>query len=291
MFATKEPLTPKQFEEVAKFLDDKQKIVPEGAPTLVLGGAEDYALAPSYKQYPSEFLTKWKERYPAAEIRFTTLSKYLDAVLPSVRSGRLALPTMRAGTAYDFDAFWIENPRVKGWFRRDEHALQAAEMLSTAASLNGQFTYPAVGVVTRLLVVGFRIESLKLQVGIDRRVILNPVELEANGLKTGGIIGFHRPAGFVFAGFKHRGEIDSEISIIGFVEIVTPIATAENTAIFVQDINLPENRIFIKVAGISQHRQSRASGPGRVKSLCQIFQYFFIAHSHGLDGPDTRPKG
>ena len=119
VFATKEPLTPKQFEEVAKFLDDKQKIVPEGAPTLVLGGAEDYALAPSYKQYPSEFLTKWKERYPAAEIRFTTLSKYLDAVLPSVRSGRLALPTMRAGTAYDFDAFWIENPRVKGWFRRE----------------------------------------------------------------------------------------------------------------------------------------------------------------------------
>jgi alpha-mannosidase len=32
---------------------------------------------------------------------------------------------------------------VKSWFRRDEHALQAAEMLSTAASLSGQFAYPA----------------------------------------------------------------------------------------------------------------------------------------------------
>ena len=143
VFATKEPMTPKQFEEVAKFLDDKQKVVPEGAPTLVLGGSEDYALAPSYKPYPSEFLAKWKERYPSTEIRFTTLSKYVDAVLPSVRSGRIALPTMRGGTAYDFDAFWIENPRVKSWFRRDEHALQAAEMLSTAASLSGQFAYPA----------------------------------------------------------------------------------------------------------------------------------------------------
>ena len=50
---------------------------------------------------------------------------------------------MRGGTAYDFDAFWIESPKVKSWFRRNEHGLQAAEMLSTAASLKGQFAYPA----------------------------------------------------------------------------------------------------------------------------------------------------
>ena len=110
---------------------------------LVLGGSEDYALAPAYKPYPSEFQAKWKERDPTTEIRFTTLSKYVDAVLPALKSGRVALPTMRGGTAYDFDAFWIECPKVKSWFRRNEHALQAAEMLSTAASLNGQFAYPA----------------------------------------------------------------------------------------------------------------------------------------------------
>ncbi len=143
VFTAKEPFTPKQFDEVAKFLDDKQKIAPEGAPILILGGSGDYALAPLYKHYPSEFQAKWKERDPATEIRFTTLSKFVDAVLPSVKSGRIALPTMRGGTAYDFDAFWIESPRVKSWFRRNEHALQAAEMLSTAASLNGQFAYPA----------------------------------------------------------------------------------------------------------------------------------------------------
>ncbi len=143
VFTAKEPFTPKQFDEIEKFLDDKQKIVPEGAPTLVLGGSGDYALAPLYKNYPSEFLARWKERDPATEIRFTTLSKYVDAVLPSLKSGRIAIPTMRGGTAYDFDAFWIESPRVKNWFRRNEHALQAAEILSTAASLNGQFTYPA----------------------------------------------------------------------------------------------------------------------------------------------------
>jgi len=143
VFASTEPLTPKQFDEIAKFLDDKRKIVPEGAPTLVLGGSDDYALAPVYKRYPSEFQARWKERDPATEIRFTTLSKYVDAVLPLLKSGRVTLPTMRGGTAYDFDAFWIECPKVKSWFRRNEHSLQAAEMLSTAASLNGQFAYPA----------------------------------------------------------------------------------------------------------------------------------------------------
>jgi hypothetical protein len=50
---------------------------------------------------------------------------------------------MPGGTAYDFDAFWIESPRMKSWFRRNEHALQSAEMLSTVASLKARFDYPA----------------------------------------------------------------------------------------------------------------------------------------------------
>ncbi len=143
VFGAKGPLTSKQFDEVAKFLDEKQKSVPEGASTLVLGGNDDYALAPIYPQYPREFLAKWKERDPATEIRFSTLSKYVDAVLPALKSGGIPIPTMRGGTAYDFDAFWIECPKVKNWFRRNEHALQAAEMLSTAASLKAEFAYPA----------------------------------------------------------------------------------------------------------------------------------------------------
>ena len=143
VFSAKEPLTPKQFEEIGKFLEDKQKITPEGAPILVLGGNDDYALAPLYKQYPREFLAQWAEHNPSTEIRFTTLSKYADAVLPSLKSGKVSIPTMRGGTAYDFDAFWIECPKVKAWFRRNEHALQAAEMLGTVASLKARVAYPA----------------------------------------------------------------------------------------------------------------------------------------------------
>ncbi len=143
VFKTKEPLTPKELDEVAKFLDEKQKVTPEGAPVLVLGGNDDYALAPTYEKYPREFIAKWKERDPATEIRFSTLSKYIDAVLPALKSGAVKIPTMRGGTAYDFDAFWIESPRMKSWFRRNEHALQSAEMLSTISSLKASFTYPA----------------------------------------------------------------------------------------------------------------------------------------------------
>jgi alpha-mannosidase len=49
---------------------------------------------------------------------------------------------MQGGTAYDFDAFWIENPRVKTLFRRSEHTLQAAEMLAAISSLKSKYEYP-----------------------------------------------------------------------------------------------------------------------------------------------------
>lgn len=142
IFSTKEALTAPQLAKLKDFFDRKTPITPEGAPILILGGSGDYALAPSYKKYPSEFIQQWAKAYPDSKIQFTTLSKYLDAVAPGVKSGHIQIPTMPGGTAYDFDAFWIENPRVKHWYRRDEHALQAAEILSTAASLDAKHAYP-----------------------------------------------------------------------------------------------------------------------------------------------------
>ncbi len=139
----KDPLTPKQIEGVEKYLEGKLKITPESAPVLVLAGGGDYALAPDRKQFPGEFLQAWKQNPAHPEMRFTTLSQYLDALLPGIRSGEYKIPTMRGGTEYDYGAFWIESPRMKSWFRRDEHALQAAEMLATAASLNGRQDYPS----------------------------------------------------------------------------------------------------------------------------------------------------
>jgi len=50
---------------------------------------------------------------------------------------------MRGGTEFTYNAFWIQNPRVKISYRRCEQLLQAAEMLATAASLRGTFEYPA----------------------------------------------------------------------------------------------------------------------------------------------------
>ncbi len=49
---------------------------------------------------------------------------------------------MKGGTGYNFDSFWIENPRVKTWYRQNEHGLQAAESLATIASLGSNFPYP-----------------------------------------------------------------------------------------------------------------------------------------------------
>jgi alpha-mannosidase len=142
IFSSKTPLDNVQLQELGTFFDSKEPITPKGAPILVLGGAGDYALAPRCKEYPSLLLKQWAEFAPTRRLRFTTFGKYVDSILPGVMSGSIHIPTMKGGTAYDFDAFWIENPRVKTLFRRNEHALQAAEMLAAIASLKGKYEYP-----------------------------------------------------------------------------------------------------------------------------------------------------
>jgi len=139
----KEPLTLAQTAEVEKYFEKKLAITPKGAPILVLAGGGDYALAPLRKQFPAEFLEQWNRNPDHPQVLFTTLSKYLDDLQALDRSGNLNVPTMLGGTAYDFDSFWIENPRVKSSYRGSEHLLQAAESLSTAASLQSNYAYPS----------------------------------------------------------------------------------------------------------------------------------------------------
>ena len=141
-YGAKQPLTESQLQRAAKAISSKVPSTPAGAPVLILGGQGDYALAPTRHENPTEFLESWKKFRPDCEIRYTSLSPYVDALLPGVKSGKIELPTVRTGTSYTFDSFWIENPQVKEWYRRDEHALQSAEMLATIASLKSSFAYP-----------------------------------------------------------------------------------------------------------------------------------------------------
>ena len=115
---------------------------PPGAPVLIFGGSGDYSLAPLCKSYPSEFLQQFKKVAPEYDVKFSTPSRYLDAVLPGIKSGAISLPTMHSGTAFTYNSFWIQNPNVKSSYRHCEQMLQAAEMLATAASLRGKFDYP-----------------------------------------------------------------------------------------------------------------------------------------------------
>ena len=146
IFSSKTLLDGDALSKLAKFFDSKESITPEGAPILVLAGGDDYALAPTVKSYPSEFLEQWGKGASGRKIEFATLSQYVDAIQPEIAAGKIALPTLNGGTAYDFDAFWIECAEVKTRYRRNEHALQAAEMLATIASLRAtenSFDYPA----------------------------------------------------------------------------------------------------------------------------------------------------
>ena len=141
-FHATEPLTDKQLSELQQNLIKKTEITPAGAPLLVLGGYGDYSLAPANPNNPSAFLTQWKTYNPNSKIQIGTFSKYFDAVNSVVKSGKMELPVVHGGTGYTFDSFWIECPNVKTWYRRDEHALQTAEMLSAISSLKSGYPYP-----------------------------------------------------------------------------------------------------------------------------------------------------
>ena len=119
------------------------RYTPQGLPVLILAGSGDYSLAPACKSYPSEFIRQMKEAAPQTDVRFATPGKYLDAVMPRIKSGEVKLPTMQGGTEYSYHSFWIQNPRVKTLYRECEQDLQAAEMLATAASLLTKYEYPA----------------------------------------------------------------------------------------------------------------------------------------------------
>lgn len=94
----------------------------------------------------------------ARPIRFSTLSGYLDPILPGLQSGRIPIPTLKGGTSYAFDAFWIENNEVKTRYRSDEQALQAAEMLSTIASLRGHYDYPVQALHNCWILMGLNMD-------------------------------------------------------------------------------------------------------------------------------------
>jgi len=153
VFRTREPLNRHGLEELANDLRSRADSAamkpgdmpraPTRTPVFILGGGGDYSLAPDYKGYPTEFLRQFQEVAPETDLRFSTPGKYMDAVLPGAKSGAIQLPTMRGGTAFSFNAFWIECPRVKTSYRRCEQQLQAAEMLSTIASLKAGGDYPA----------------------------------------------------------------------------------------------------------------------------------------------------
>jgi len=142
VFNASEPLDEAAVQKLAADVKAKARRTPAGAPMLVLGGGGDYALPPAVKEYPTALLRQFEQIAPDVELRFTTPSRYLDAVLPAIRDGTLELPVSRSGARLSWTSFWIQNPTVKRRYRQAEHGLQAAEALATVASLKSSYGYP-----------------------------------------------------------------------------------------------------------------------------------------------------
>jgi alpha-mannosidase len=142
IFKTTTPFSDADLDDLESSIAKREQKTPVGAPILILVGTGDYSVAPALRSYPSELLRQRKARGEKRTIRFATFSSYMDQVRPGIDSGKIEIPTMRGGTAYEFNAFWIENNEVKTRYRASEHNLQALELLATAASLTGAKAYP-----------------------------------------------------------------------------------------------------------------------------------------------------
>ena len=109
---------------------------------LFLAGASDYSLPPAMGERVGEFLRAWRARHPEVELRFSTMSDYMEALRAGMRGG-VTLPEYSGDTAYCFNGFWSSMPAVKRAFRRAESLLLAAEMSAASASLRRRLPYPS----------------------------------------------------------------------------------------------------------------------------------------------------
>lgn len=116
---------------------------PQGLPLLLLGGEADYSMPFRCKTYPSQLLDAWNAASPDLRLRVATLSEYVDAIQPRLKSGEVQLPSAVSSSRYGWSAFWVSMPWLKQWYRRTEHGMCSAEALATCASLTGGAAYPS----------------------------------------------------------------------------------------------------------------------------------------------------
>ena len=147
----------------------KRKGFPTEAPVLLLGGARDYSLPFACEKYPADLIEAWNKEAPRLPIRMATLSEYVDAILPAVRTGKYKIPVVTSGSGkYGWTAFWMNAPFYKQWYRRVEHGLQTAEALATVASLKGQIQYPSQDFANCWLLMALNMDrNLLWGVGVD----------------------------------------------------------------------------------------------------------------------------
>ena len=144
-FMATEPLTDNQLRQCIQQQQFNRDRYPPGAPLLAMGSSTDYSMPFYCKTYPSRLIADWNRLAPTnLPIRMSTLSQYMDTILPRIDSGQYQLETAKGGASgHDFGAFWVQVPEIKQGFRNSEHALQASEALATIANLQAGAKYAA----------------------------------------------------------------------------------------------------------------------------------------------------
>jgi len=260
-------LTVNNLESVERSIAAKAARAPDGAPVLFLGGKGDYSLAPRRLENPSEFLKQWKSFRPDVSVKFSTFSKYVDAL----KADKLDLPVVRAGTGYTFDSFWIECPRVKSWYRRDEHALQAAETMATIASLKTDFVYPAQP---------FYHSWLQMLLNMDRNTLWG---------SAGGMVFEHETSWDV----RDRFEWVEKQSASASTDALRKLTGAGDNVVLFNPLNWDRSDIPLPACGVGPAQETEKALP--IKAPTSIETKFYSARIDEVSGAlvslKTKPSG
>lgn len=114
---------------------------PENLPVLWLIANGDYSAAPLRADRVENFLVRWNEYHPDIELIFDqTPSSYFRELERSLKGNDLSEVT--GDNLFSYNAFWVNNPRMKQGFKAAENLILRGEAAAALADVAGGQEYP-----------------------------------------------------------------------------------------------------------------------------------------------------
>jgi len=141
LFSATDPFGELHVKHVCKSLENHLSHSPDGMPVLWLVAGGDYGTAPFRADQFENLAAQWKRLYPDIELVF---DKTPTSFIKEVKSALVVheIPEVQGDNLFSYNAFWVNNPRMKQEFRMAEMRLLAAEAAAALSDAIGARPYP-----------------------------------------------------------------------------------------------------------------------------------------------------